>query len=83
LSFDAFNLAPQLLTQPLQVIVGGQRGSTGQYDAGEQLFAVFPAKDKDFYPVKGAGHYDMYYKPESVSPAIDKLVSFYTRHLGA
>lgn len=82
LSFDAFNLVPQLLTQPLQVIVGGRRGSTGQYEAGERLFAASPAKDKDFYVVEGAGHYDMYYKPEYVGPAIDKLVSFYTRHLG-
>lgn len=29
LSFDAFNLVPDLLTQPLQVIVGGRRGATG------------------------------------------------------
>lgn len=83
LSFDAFHLVPRLLTQPLQVIVGGRRGSTGQYESGERLFGLSPAKDKDFYVVEGAGHYDLYYKPEYVDAAIERLISFYTRHLGA
>jgi fermentation-respiration switch protein FrsA (DUF1100 family) len=34
LSFDAFNLVPELLAQPLQVIVGGRRGNTNQYESG-------------------------------------------------
>ncbi|VVT09898.1 alpha/beta hydrolase [Rhizobium sp. EC-SD404] len=82
LSFDAFNLVPELLTQPLQVIVGGKRGSTGQYEAGQRLIELSPADDKDFFVVDGAGHYDMYYKPEYVTPAIDRLTPFYTKHLG-
>ncbi len=82
LSFDAFNLVPQLLTQPIQIIVGGRRGNTGQYEAGERLFALSPATDKYFFVVDGAGHYDMYYKPEYVDPAVDRLVAFYSKHLG-
>jgi uncharacterized protein len=82
LSFDAFGLVPLLLTQPLQVIVGGRRGSTGQYEAGERLFAASPAADKDLFVVDGAGHYDLYYKPEYVGPAVDRLAAFYRRHLG-
>lgn len=83
LSFDAFSLVPELLTQPLQVIVGGRRGSTGQYEAGERLFELSPAAEKDFFAVEGAGHYEMYYKPEYVSQAIDRLVPFYEKHLKA
>jgi uncharacterized protein len=83
LSFDAFNLVPELLTQPLQVIVGGRRGNTGQYEAGRTLFDLSPAAEKDFFAVDGAGHYDMYYKPEYVDQAIDRLASFYARHLRA
>lgn len=83
LGFDAFNLVPELLTQPLQVIVGGHRGSTGQYEAGQRLFDLSPATDKDLFVVKGAGHYDMYYKPEYVDQAIDRLAPFYSKHLGA
>lgn len=82
LGFDAFNLVPELLTQPLQVIVGGKRGNTGQYEAGRQLFDLSPASEKDLFVVEGASHYDMYYKPPYVTAAIDKLVPFYSNHLG-
>lgn len=81
LSFDAFGLVPELLTQPLLVIVGGRRGKTGQYEAGKMLFERSPATDKDFFVVEGAGHYDMYYKPEYVEQAVDRLADFYIRHL--
>lgn len=82
LGFEAFNLVPELLTQPLQVVVGGRRGNTGQYEAGHKLFNLSPAAEKDIFVVEGAGHYDMYYKPEYVNPAIDRLAPFYARHLG-
>lgn len=64
LGFDAFSLVPDLLTQPLQVVVGGRRRPTGQYEAGRRLFNLAPSKAKHFFEVDGAGHYDMYYKPE-------------------
>lgn len=82
LNFDAFHLVPELLIQPLQVVVAGKRGNTGQYEAGKHLFELSPAAEKDLFVVEGAGHYDMYYKPEYVAQAIDKLVAFYSKHLG-
>lgn len=82
LGFDAFHLVPELLTQPIQVVVGGRRGATGQYEAGERLFGMAPTTDKDLFVVDGAGHYDLYYKPEYVDPAIDRLAAFYARLLG-
>lgn len=81
LSFDAFQLVPELLTQPLQVIVGSRRGPSKQYEGGERLFNLSPATDKDFFVVEGAGHYDLYYKPEYVSQAVDKLAPFFKRQL--
>ena len=83
LSFDAFHLVPELLTQPLQVVGGGKRGRTGQYEVGHRLFWLSPAAEKDIFVVEGAGHYDLYYKPEYVNPAIDRLAPFYAKHLGA
>lgn len=83
LSFDGFNLVPELLTQPLQIIVGGKRGNTGQFEAGHQLFELSPAAEKDIFVVEGAGHYDMYYKPQYVNAAINRLAPFYAKHLGA
>jgi fermentation-respiration switch protein FrsA (DUF1100 family) len=79
LSFDGFNLVPDLLIQPLQVVVGGRRGTTGQYEAGEFLFKAAPNADKDFFVVEDAGHYEMYFKPEYVGPAVKKLSSFFLR----
>jgi len=83
LAFDAFTLVPELLIQPLLVVVGGRRGSTGQYEAGERLFALSPSADKAFYVVEGAGHYDLYYKPDYVDPAVERLAAFFDRHIGA
>ncbi|MDQ1080260.1 alpha/beta hydrolase [Pseudoroseomonas cervicalis] len=83
LGFDAYSLVPELLTLPLQIIVGGRRGTTGQYEAGEKLFALSPAAEKDFFVVEGAGHYDLYHRPEFVDQAVERLVPFYARHLGA
>lgn len=83
LGFSAFHLVPELLTQPLQVVVGGRRGNTGQYEAGERLYGLSPTAEKDFFVVEGAGHYDLYYKPEYVDPAVERLAAFYARHLGA
>ncbi|MBB4439977.1 MULTISPECIES: alpha/beta hydrolase [Rhizobium] len=81
LKFDAFGLVPDLLTQPLQVIVGGRSGKTGQYEAGQRLFDLSPAKEKHFLVVEGAGHYDMYYKDIYVSQAIARLAEFFQKHL--
>ncbi|GGK52817.1 alpha/beta hydrolase [Salinarimonas ramus] len=83
LAFDGFGLVPELLTQPLQVIVGGKRGNTGQYESGHRLFEMSPAEEKDIFIVEGAGHYDMYYKPGPVTRAVDKLVPFYNRMVKA
>jgi fermentation-respiration switch protein FrsA (DUF1100 family) len=82
LGFDAFHLVPELLTQPLQIIVGGRRGITGSFEDGERLFEL-ARNEKDLFVVEGAGHYDMYHKPEYVTQAIERLVPFYQEHLGA
>lgn len=81
LGFDAFHLVPELLTQPLQVIVGGRLGVTGSYQDGQTLFER-ARTPKDFFVVEGAGHYDLYHRAEYVAQAIDRLVPFYEKHLG-
>jgi len=81
LSFDSFSLVPDLLTQPLQVIVGGRRGTTGQFESGRRLFDLSKSKFKHFLAVDGAGHYDMYYKNPYVEQAVERLALFYSEHL--
>ncbi|CUX50975.1 MULTISPECIES: alpha/beta hydrolase family protein [Agrobacterium] len=65
----------------LGICAGGRRGPTGQYEAGRRLFDHSPSNAKHFFEVEGAGHYDMYYKPEYVGPAVAKLAEFFSEHL--
>lgn len=80
LGFDAFHLVGQLLTQPLQVIVGGRLGTTGSFEDGKLLWEQATNK-KDLLVIDGAGHYDMYDKPQYVDQAVERLESFYNEYL--
>jgi fermentation-respiration switch protein FrsA (DUF1100 family) len=80
LAFDAFHLVEDLLTQPLQVIVAGRRGNTFSYEDGEDLWKRAP-NSKDFVIIAGAGHYELYDKPEYVDQAVHKLGAFFAAHL--
>ena len=80
LGYDAFHLVDELLTQPLQVIVAGRRGTTGQYEAGMRLWDLAP-NPVDLFVVEGAGHYDMYDEPRYVGQAVDRLTGFFRHHL--
>lgn len=81
LGFDAFHLVPELLVQPLQVIVAGRKGTTGSFEASKALFDSAPTR-KDFFVIEGAGHYDLYHVPQYVDQAIARLTPFYEEHLG-
>ncbi|KAA9154505.1 alpha/beta hydrolase [Amycolatopsis acidicola] len=80
LGYDAFHLADQLMTQPLQVILAGRLGNTGSYDAGMRLWKLAP-NPVDLMVIDGAGHYEMYDEPEYVDAAVERLTDFYTNNL--
>ncbi len=81
-NWDAFHLADHLLTQPLQIIVGGgQTGAFGSYRDGFELFNKARSEKKNIHVVPGATHYDMYDKPDCVDQAIAKLKTFYGENL--
>lgn len=81
MGFDAFHLVGEMLTQPLQVIVGGRLGTTFSFGDGKELFERAPNK-KDMLVIEGAGHYEMYDKDEYVDQAVERLDHFYRQHLG-
>jgi fermentation-respiration switch protein FrsA (DUF1100 family) len=81
MGFDAFHLVDPLLTQPLQVVVGGRKGNTGSYNDGRWLADHAPG-ETDFLVIEGAGHYALYDVPEYIDPAVERLAAFYARHLG-
>ena len=80
LGYDALHLVDQLLSQPLQVIVAGRRGSTDQYETGMALWDMAP-NPVDLLVVDGAGHYEMYGVPRYVDQAVARLLAFYDEHL--
>ncbi|MFH7018874.1 alpha/beta hydrolase [Flavobacterium sp. FlaQc-47] len=79
--FDAYHLADLLLTQPLLIIVGDKVGAFGSYADGFDLFKKAASKNKKVHVVNGAGHYDLYDKPQATSEALDKLVPFFQENL--
>jgi fermentation-respiration switch protein FrsA (DUF1100 family) len=79
--FDAFHLVEELLTQPLQVVVGNRVGAFGSYRDGHELFRRAPGP-KDLLVIDGASHYDLYDRPEAVDKAVERLAAFYGEHLG-
>jgi fermentation-respiration switch protein FrsA (DUF1100 family) len=80
LGFDAFNLVEELMTQPVHVVVGGRKGSTGSFDDGKAL-SEQARNSKGFVVIEGAGHYEMYDKVEYVDQAIKSLSAFYRENL--
>ncbi|MFE7074697.1 alpha/beta hydrolase [Streptomyces sp. NPDC057620] len=80
LGYDAFHLADQLMTQPLQVVLGGRIGNTGSYDTGMRLWKLAP-NPVDLMVIDGAGHYEMYDEPVYVDAAVERLAGFYMNHL--
>ncbi|MFT4148653.1 MAG: alpha/beta hydrolase [Paracoccaceae bacterium] len=81
-TFDAFHMAEKLLTQPLQIIVGGgQAGAFGSYRDGFELFNKARSDNKNIFVVPGATHYDLYDKPEAVDQAVAKLKDFFGENL--
>lgn len=81
-TWDAFHLAEKLLTQPLQIIVGGgQTGAFGSYRDGFELFNKAASKVKSILVVPGASHYDLYDKPDCVRQAVARLKDFYAEVL--
>ncbi len=81
-TWDAFHLAETLLTQPLQIIVGGGKaGAFGSYRDGFELFNRARSGKKNILVVPGATHYDLYDKPDCVDRAVAKLNEFYGENL--
>ena len=82
MGFDAFHLAEQLLTQPLQIVIGSRPGAFGSYRDGYELFERARSSRKNLFVVEGASHYDLYDKPEYVEQAMSKLGPFFQDNLG-
>lgn len=81
MGFDAFHLADQLLTQPLQIVAGEKPGAFGSLKDGKELFSKAASKDKDLFIVPNASHYDLYDNPEATKIALEKIIPFFKKNL--
>lgn len=80
MGFDPFHLVDELMTQPLQVVLAGRRGTAHSYESGMRLWELAP-NPVDLMVIEGAGHYEMYDEPRYVDAAVERLAGFYRTHL--
>ncbi|MBW4360670.1 alpha/beta hydrolase [Flavobacterium taihuense] len=68
-----------LINQPLLMIAGSKADT--KYMTDEAFPKAVNAKSKELFIIEGATHIQTYWKPEYVSQAVNKLVSFYQSNL--
>ena len=68
-----------LINQPL-VMMAGSKADT-KYMTDEAFAKAINAKNKELFLIDGATHIQTYWKPEYVSQAVKKLVSFFQTNL--
>ena len=78
MTFDA-STNMDLINQPLLMIAGSKADSF--YMTDEAFNKATNAKTKELFLIDGATHIQTYWKPEYVSQAVNKLVSFYQSNL--
>ena len=82
IAWDAFAFAETLLTQPMMVVFGDKPGGFGAYRDGMEIYGRAASKQKELVVVEGWSHYDLYDKPEPTGIALDRVIPFFTQHLG-
>lgn len=78
ISFNGFDQADQLLTQPLLLIAGSNAESLWH---SEELFSKAASKEKELYIIKGATHMDLYDGEKDVPEIAKKLTEFFDKNL--
>ena len=68
-----------LIDQPLLMMAGSKADT--KYMSDEAFSKATNAKSKELFVINGATHIQTYWKPEYVSQAVNKLVSFYQSNL--
>ncbi len=78
MAFDV-NTNVDLINQPLLMIAGEKADSLYMT---EEVFANATGTDnKELFKIPGATHIETYWKPEYVKQAVDKLTTFFGKHL--
>jgi uncharacterized protein len=78
MTWDA-NTNTDLINQPLLMIAGSKADT--KYMTDEVFSKAVNAKSKELFIIDGATHIETYWKPEYVTQAVNKLLSFYKTNL--
>ncbi len=78
MTFDAASNM-DLINQPL-LMIAGSRADT-KYMTDEAFSQAVNAKSRELFVIEGATHIETYWKPEYVSKAVSRLVTFYQINL--
>lgn len=78
MAFDA-STNMDLINQPLLMIAGSKADT--YYMTDEAFAKAINAKSKELFLINGATHIEIYWKPEYVSQAVNKLLGFYQANL--
>lgn len=78
LAYDALQFVDKLLTQPLLMIVGEQSDTTYQ---SQSVIERAASTDKELFKIPGATHVSLYDVEDHVSPALEKLATFFGEKL--
>ncbi|RAM48811.1 MAG: hypothetical protein C6Y22_25655 [Hapalosiphonaceae cyanobacterium JJU2] len=78
ISYDAFNMAEDFLTQPLLIVAGSLAGSKWM---SEDLYNRAASKNKKFHIVSGSNHMKLYDVPQYVDEAVSVLAPFFKENL--
>lgn len=71
-------MAEVFLTQPLEIVIGGNAGSKWMSD---DLFERAASSKKHLHVIKGANHMQLYDIEKYVSEGISVLVKFFAKNL--
>ncbi|WEK71189.1 MAG: alpha/beta hydrolase [Candidatus Chryseobacterium colombiense] len=78
INFRAFDRIETLLTQPLLVIAGREANSKWNSDF---LYVYAASKNKEYFIVDEANHFDLYDIPQYVDQAIERSTQFFSENL--
>ncbi|KAG5366202.1 hypothetical protein CJU89_0616 [Yarrowia sp. B02] len=79
-TYDAYHLAKDFLSQPLLMIAGSEAG-TRFYSDDLPKEVKGTSKDAQTYLVEGSNHFDLYDKPKPVDEAVSQFIPFFQKYL--
>ncbi len=80
-TWDAYDHAETLLTQPLLIVIGDRPGAFASYRLSMELYGRAASKEKELKVLEGVTHYELYDQPDATDEALKAAVPFFEKYL--